>query len=69
MAKYQLRSDSGVTVTANAQTLTGAKREATNWASFGAGDIYVDQNGDTIAKREFWQERNRFGWLPWQSVS
>lgn len=65
MSKYELQASSGVSVPAQATTLAGAKREATEWAAFGAGDVFVVENGTTVCVRRFWQEGNKFGWDKW----
>lgn len=68
MSNFELQASSGVTVSANSKTLVGAKREATAWACFGAGDIYIIENGNTVCVRRFWQNGNSFGWDKWENV-
>jgi hypothetical protein len=62
--EYTAHASSGVVVDLEAKTLTGAKREASEWISFGS-DVTVCGDNKPIAMREFWQERNLFGWAPW----
>lgn len=64
----KLRASSGVEVDATAKTLTGAKREASRWMSFGGGSVYVVVDGRDVCVREFWQNGNRFGWKKWKSA-
>ena len=59
---------SGITEIANAKTLAGAKREASDWMSHGGGSVSVlDMDGYVLATRCFWQNGNRFGWDKWDN--
>lgn len=63
---FKLIADSGVEITANAQTLTGAKREATKWMTFGGGSVSVaNSKGNILCTRYFWRIGNHFGWDKW----
>jgi hypothetical protein len=59
---------SGVEVDLDAKTLLGAKREASDWITFGGGDVIVSADGEPVAVRYFWRVLDRFGWGPWQTV-
>lgn len=68
MSTYKIFNDFGGTLKSNAKTLAGAKRAASQWASFDGQSIYVeDQSG--IWARHFWQSLNRFGWGEWERVN
>ncbi|MFA5240353.1 MAG: hypothetical protein WC476_11700 [Phycisphaerae bacterium] len=67
--KYTITADSGVSITSSAKTLTGAKREASAWMSYGGGSVYVADKNGPICKRDFWKNLNRFGWSKWINSS
>ena len=59
---------SGVEIKAEANTILSAKREASKWMSHGGGSVSVlDDNGNPICTREFWETGNSFGWDKWQN--
>ena len=68
MSKIQIAANSGVILDCNAKTITGAKREASIWASYGAGDIFVLVNGDAVCTRRFWSDGGNFGWHKWENI-
>ena len=69
MSKFIAYSESGVTINLNAKTELGAKREATKWLSYGAGDVYIENIATGIKwRRGFWQNRDRFGWTVWEQI-
>ena len=65
---YTAQASSGVTVNLNAKSITGAKREASSWISFGGGDVTVCAAGAPVAIRRFRQNLNRFYWDRWEAL-
>ena len=65
---YMMRADSGIIEYAG-KTLIGAKREASKWATFGGGSVYVETPAGEIYWREFWQNGNSFGWKRWSKMT
>jgi len=69
MSKFIAYSESGVTIGLNAKTELGAKREATKWLSYSAGDVYIENTATGIKwRRGFWQNGHRFGWSNWEQI-
>lgn len=66
--RFTAYASSGVEVDLDAKTLAGAKREASAWITFGGGDVTVSADGVPLATRVFWQERDLFGWEPWETI-
>lgn len=64
---YIMVASGGCEKTCDAKTLLGAKREATRWASYGQGVQIITPEGE-IWEKEFWQNRNLFGWKSWKQV-
>lgn len=59
---------SGITINANAQTLEGAKREASAWITHGGGSVSVISQGVSLCTRHFWENGSRFGWENWKNA-
>lgn len=68
MSKFELAANSGVIVISKAKTLIGAKREASAWASYGSGDVFVVVDGTAVCMRRFWSNGGNFGWHNWESI-
>lgn len=67
MARFMIYADSGVSISSSAKTLTGAKREASKWMSFGGGSVYVkDTTNGEVLMRPFWRNLSHFGWGRWE---
>jgi hypothetical protein len=68
MTTYSALASSGVRVDLDARTLTGAKREASAWISFGGGNVTLCADGVPVAMRRFWRNLNHFGWDRWEAL-
>jgi len=69
MSDYYIYAENGASIKSNAKTIVGAKREASKWLSFGAGDVSVEnvKTGEKWVRR-FWQHLNHFGWEQWIQI-
>lgn len=57
---------SGIRVRADAETIIGAKREATKMLSRGCGDVVIfDRDDNLLARRMYWDNGNAYGWKRW----
>ena len=66
---YWIESGAGDRIRSAAKTILGAKREATNWITFGGGNVYIFQDdGVPLWMRKFWQSGDRYGWDRWQKI-
>ncbi len=63
-----IRHESGIANVVKAKTLTSAKREATNQATFGGGSVVLFFDGE-IWVRKFWNQLRSYGWDNWVKVN
>lgn len=64
MSNYTIEYSSGVTHESEAATLRAAKIEATKYLAHGSS-VQILKDNETVARKNFWQSLNRFGWSRW----
>lgn len=69
---YHMRAENGASAQCRSHTLAGAKREASDWITFGGGSVVlVNYNTGETWTRKMWDSKkalNSFGWYNWQRV-